>query len=320
MVVLKVADELVRPVNDESKPLASAAPEQVTTDANDVPVSSDIKAVFQGGIFFLMLLGACYAAAEIVLPIVLAFVLMLVLQPAMRLLEQWHVPRGLAALALIVMLFGTLIGLGTALSGPAENWAQKLPEGIPKLQERLGFLSQPIAAFQKFVSRAEDLASAEKAISVKVEGTGLSDRLIAGTRYTVTGSLETVLVLFFLLISGDIFLRRLVEVLPRFKNKRQAVDISNQIESDISAYLFTITIMNGAVGVATGTAVALAGLGDPLLWGTVAFLLNYVPILGPMIEVVVFLLAGLLTIDTLWLASCPRRSISPFTSSKARPS
>ena len=69
--------------------------------------------------------------------------------------------------------------------------------------------------------------------------------------------------------------------------------------------MFTITIMNGAVGVATGTAVALAGLGDPLLWGTVAFLLNYVPILGPMIGVVVVLLAGLLTIDTLWLAFLP---------------
>jgi predicted PurR-regulated permease PerM len=306
MAALEVAGELVQPANDESKPLASAVPEQMSTDADDAPVSSDIKAVFQGGIFVLMLLGACYAAAEIVLPIVLAFVLMLVLQPAMRLLERWHLPRGLAALALIVMLFGTLIGLGTALSGPAQNWAQKLPEGLPKLQERLSFLSQPVATFQKFVTRAEGLASPEaNAISVKVEGTGLSDRLITGTRYTVTGSLETVLVLFFLLISGDIFLRRLVEVLPRFKNKRQAVDISNQIESDISAYLFTITLMNGAVGIATGAAVALAGLGDPLLWGTVAFLLNYVPILGPMIGVVVFLLAGLLTIDTLWLAFLP---------------
>jgi predicted PurR-regulated permease PerM len=174
------------------------------------------------------------------------------------------------------------------------------------LQERLSFLSGPIAAFQKFVTRAEGLTNPDvNAISVKVEGTGLSDRLIAGTRYAVAGSLETVLVLFFLLISGDTFLRRLVEILPRFKNKRQAVDISNQIETDISAYLFTITIMNVAVGVATGTAVALAGLGDPLLWGTVAFLLNFVPILGPLIGVVVFLMAGLLTIDALWLAFLP---------------
>src|SRR6185312_5580293 len=306
MATLKVAGELAGLVDDETKPLASATPEQVAIDADDVPVPPDIRTVFQGGIFVLMLLGACYAAAEIVLPIVLAFVLMLVLQPAMRFLEQWHLPRGLAALALIVMLFGALIGLGTALSGPAANWAQKLPEGIPKLQERLSFLSQPVAAFQKFVTRAEGLASPEaNAISVKVEGTGLTDGLITGTRYAVAGSLETVLVLFFLLISGDTFLRRLVEILPRFKNKRQAVDISNQIENDISAYLFTITIMNGAVGVATGIAVALAGLGDPLLWGTVAFLLNFVPVLGPMIGVAVFLLAGLLTIDTLWLAFVP---------------
>jgi hypothetical protein len=114
-----------------------------------------------------------------------------------------------------------------------------------------------------------------------------------------------VLVLFFLLISGEMFLRRLVEILPTFKNKRQAVDISNQIESDISAYLLTITLMNAAVGIATGAAVALTGLGDPLLWGTIAFLLNFVPILGPMIAVVIFLVAGLLSIEPLWLAFVP---------------
>jgi predicted PurR-regulated permease PerM len=76
-------------------------------------------------------------------------------------------------------------------------------------------------------------------------------------------------------------------------------------ENDISAYLATITIMNAAVGVATGTVVALVGLGDPVLWGTVAFLLNYVPILGPIIGVAIFVLAGLLSIETLWLALLP---------------
>jgi len=138
-----------------------------------------------------------------------------------------------------------------------------------------------------------------------VEGTGLSERLLASTRYVASGLFETVLVLFFLLISGETFLRRLVEILPRFKNKRQAVDIANQIESDIAGYLMTITIMNVSVGVATGIAVAVAGLDDPLLWGTVAFLLNYVPILGPMIGVVLFLMAGLLSIETLWIAFLP---------------
>jgi predicted PurR-regulated permease PerM len=140
---------------------------------------------------------------------------------------------------------------------------------------------------------------------VAVQGSGLSDRLLSGTRTFASGLLETVLVLFFLLVSGDTFLRRLVEILPRFKDKRQAVDISKQIESDVAAYLFTITIMNLAVGVATGAVMALCGVGDPVLWGTVAFLLNYIPVLGPMSGVAVFLLAGLLSIDSLWAAFLP---------------
>ena len=63
--------------------------------------------------------------------------------------------------------------------------------------------------------------------------------------------------------------------------------------------------MNMAVAVATATVMTLCGMGDPMLWGTVAFLLNYIPILGPMIGVVVFLLAGLLSIASLWLAFLP---------------
>jgi predicted PurR-regulated permease PerM len=289
------------------RPLAAAPPASAAPDEDDMPIPSDIKTVFLGGLFLLAMLAACYVASEIVLPIVLAFVLSLVLQPAMRVFERIRLPRGIAAMLLILVLFGTLGGLGTALSGPAANWAQKLPTGIPKLQERLSFLSRPIAALQKFAEQAQGLTQGGelKAVPVAVQGSRLSDQLLSGTRSFASGLLETVLVLFFLLVSGDTFLRRLVEILPRFKSKRQAVDISQQIESDVSVYLFTITIMNVAVGVATGAVMAFCGVGDPILWGTVAFLLNYIPILGPMIGVVVFLLAGLLSIDLLWLAFLP---------------
>jgi predicted PurR-regulated permease PerM len=291
-------------VENDASPVAAPA-EAVNSDLHS---PADIKTIFLGGLFLLALLAACYAAAEIVLPVVVAFVLMLVLQPAMRLLQRLYLPRALAALLMIFVLFAALVGLGTILSGPAATWAQKLPEGIPKLQERLSFVSKPIGAVQKFVSHAEALAQSAGGAApmpVTVEGTGLSQRLLEGTRSVVTGLLETVLVLFFLLLSGDTFLRRLVEVLPSFKNKRQAVEISQQIESDISAYLTTITLMNMAVGVATGMAATFCGLGDPVLWGTVAFLLNYVPILGPTIGVVVFFLAGLISIDILWVAFLP---------------
>ena len=209
-------------------PLAAAPLAAAVADQEDLPVPSNINTVSLGGLFLLAMLAACYVASEIVLPIVLAFVISLVLQPGMRVLERVRLPRGIAAILLILVLFGTLGGLGTALSGPATSWAQKLPTGIPKLEERLSFLSRPIAAFQKFVDQAQGLTlgGEPKAVPVAVQGSGLSDRLLSGTRSFASGLLETVLVLFFLLVSGDTFLRRLVEILPRFKDKRQAVDVS----------------------------------------------------------------------------------------------
>jgi len=168
-------------------------------------------------------------------------------------------------------------------------------------------MREPIDTLQKFLQQVEDFGGAGSSTNVaaSAQGPTLLSKLFTGTRNFANGFFTTVLFLFFLLVSGDIFLHRLVEILPRFSSKRQVVDIAQQIESDISAYLVTITIMNAAVGVTTGLAMWLTGVGDPILWGSVAFLLNYVPIVGPALGVLIFLLAGLLTHDTLWQALLP---------------
>ena len=274
-------------------------------EPEEMPLPADPKVIFLGGLFALALLTAVYVTAEIVLPFVLAVVLKLLLQPAMRVLERWHVPRMLAALLLILAVFGTIVGLGAAIAGPASTWAAKLPEGIPRLQERLSFLQAPINTLQRFLQHVENYGQPAGAPAVSEGGSRLMTKLFAGTRNFASGFFTTILFLVFLLASGDTFLRRLVEILPSFSNKRQAVDISQQVESDISAYLVTITLMNAAVGIATAIVMWLTGIGDPILWGAVAFLLNFVPILGPVFGVVIFLLAGLLTIDTLWQAFLP---------------
>jgi predicted PurR-regulated permease PerM len=271
----------------------------------EMPLPSDPKVIFLGGLFVLALLATAYVASEIVLPLVFAIILKLLLQPAMRILTRLHLPRVLAALLLILAVFGTIVGLGTAISGPAGTWAAKLPEGIPRLQERLSFMRGPIDTLQRFLQQVEEFGGTGPSPNASARGPTLLTKLFTGTRNFASGFFTTVLFLFFLLVSGDIFLHRLVEILPRFSGKRQVVEISQQIESDISAYLVTITIMNAAVGIATALAMWLTGVGDPILWGTVAFLLNYVPILGPALGVLIFLLAGLLTIDTLWQALLP---------------
>jgi predicted PurR-regulated permease PerM len=294
------------PTKEPGGPPASDGP---ADEQAETPLASDPRSIFQGGLFVLALLAALYAAREIVLPVVLALILNLLLQPALRMLERLRVPKMLGALLLIGLLFGTIVAFGTALSGPAGSWAAKLPEGVPRLQEHLSFLRAPIEAVRQFMQQAEGYVSGNAPTAGPAQapaiGSGLWTTLFTGTRAFVGGLFETILVLFFLLVSGDTFLRRLVEILPRFSDKRQAIEISQHIEHDISAYLITVTIMNAAVGLATALVMWLCGLGDPILWGAVAFLLNYVPILGPMIGLVTFTLAGLLTVNTLWYALLP---------------
>jgi predicted PurR-regulated permease PerM len=233
---------------------------------------------------------------------------MLLLRPAVSLLDRMHVPRALGALLVIVLVIGTFAGLVAALSVPAAIWAEKLPLGVPRLEAHLLALRRPIQALQTLIQHAEQAAtSTGKMVATTAVGRdlGLSGALFAGTRAVADGLFTTVLVLYFLLVSGDLFLRRIVEILPSFGKKRQAVDISQQIAKDISAYLVTITLMNAAVGVAVAAAMYLCGLGDAMLWGTAAFLLNYIPILGPLVGTGIFVLAGMLVFDSLWRALLP---------------
>src|SRR4029077_4718795 len=80
-------------------------------EPEEMPLPSDPKVIFLGGLFVLALLATAYVASEIVLPFVFAIILKLLLQPAMRILERMHVPRILAAMLLILALFGTIVGL-----------------------------------------------------------------------------------------------------------------------------------------------------------------------------------------------------------------
>jgi len=235
----------------------------------DLPLPSDPKAIFLGGLFILAVLAVAYVASDIVLPLVFAIVLKLLLQPALRILAGLHVPRTIASLLLILVLFGTIVGLGTAISGPARTWAAKLPEGIPRLEERLSFMRAPINTLQGFLQQVEDLGATGPSTNAAAPALGstLPTRLFTGARNFASGFFTTVLFLFFLLVSGDIFLHRLVEILPRFRNKRQVVEISQQIESDVSAYLVTITVMNAIMGIAMASAMWLTGVGDPILLG-----------------------------------------------------
>jgi len=171
---------------------------QPTELRQDLPLPSDPKVIFLGGLFVLAVLAAAYVASDIVLPLVFAIVLKLLLQPALRILVGLHLPRTIASLLLILVLFGTIVGLGTAISGPARTWAAKLPEGIPRLEERLSFMRAPINTLQGFLHQVEDFGSTRPSPNAGAPALGstLLTNLFTGTRNFASGFFTTVLFLF----------------------------------------------------------------------------------------------------------------------------
>lgn len=283
-------------------------PAEATDDLlADMPLPSDAKTFFLGGLFVLAALSAAYVARDIVLPLIFAIMLNLLMQPALLALERLRIPRALGAILLIAVVFATIVGVGAAISGPAEAWLAKLPEGVPRIEARLRFLDGPIHTLQTFLAAADNFGAAgpRRNSPGPLDGGAILSTVFAGTRSFAGGLLTTVMFLYFLLLAGDSFLRRLVEVLPRFASKRQAVEISQQIGRDISAYLLTITIMNALVGAATALVMWTTGVGDPVLWGTIAFILNYIPILGPAAVFFLFLFAGSIAVASTWQALLP---------------
>jgi predicted PurR-regulated permease PerM len=302
------------PVNlpAEAKPDGTTADEKKPDSTADAlanaekPLPTDPKTIYLGGLFALAMLVASYYAQAIVVPFIMAFVLKMMLQPLVRVLGRWRVPRAVSAIAAMLVLAGVLAVLGALLSMPAASLAQAITEGLPRLEEKLRFLQRPLAGLQEFLTKAQEVAGGgNDEAKVAIEHVGILSLVFSSTRAALEGLLTTGIILFFLMLSGDTFLRRGVEILPNFEHKRRAVEISQQVEADISVYLLTIISMNALVGLAVGLAVWLCGLGDPLLWGTLAFILNFVPIIGPLTGMGLLVLAGFMQFPTVGLALLP---------------
>jgi predicted PurR-regulated permease PerM len=285
----------------------SASPAQSKDVESDSSAPWEIRTALLAALLGLLCLCALWFARDIAVPITFALVLNLLLQPASRWLDRQGVPRPVAALVTISLFTGALFTFGLMLSGPISAWVTRAPESLPRLEGYLWALEKPLATLQQAVAELERIAegAAGSAQAVSLKGAGIGGFLFSSTREFATDLGTTVILLYFLQVSGDLFLRRLVEILPTLSNKKQLVEISHEIERNISGYLVTVTFINACVGVATGLATYLCGLPDPVLWAAIAFMLNYVLILGPITNLCLLALAGMLSFDDTWRALLP---------------
>lgn len=259
------------------------------------------------GTFVLLLIGALYFARGFFLPVMLALLVTLTFSPMVRYFRRHGVPSVVSAVLLVLAMFGVFGGAAVYLSDPVSQVIADAPVIAQRMEERFAPLREPLRKMMSASAQLEELADASGATMEKV--TVAQPGLAAWAADTLGGlgtTLGATLVLVvFLLSSGDLFLHKLVRVLPSFSTKKLSVRVVHDVEFEVSRYLLTITAINIGFGAVIAFSMAVLGVPNPLLWGAAATALNFIPYVGAAIGTCAALIAGLLTYGSIGLALLP---------------
>ena len=300
------------PVPTQSTEESKSAPEQpkAAIEVAERPLVAlwdgrlRVIAICLSGLLVLALFYTLYFARDFVLPIVLALLLAFPLAPLVRALSKLRVPESVGAGVVLLVFLAVVSYTGYRIYGPATDWMVRLPTQLRDMELKLRDLRRPVeevsAAAKQVEEQVEEItATDEEPMPVVVERPALSDVLLSGTQRVLAMGVLTMVLLYFLLAAGDLLLLKVVRVLPKLEDKKKAIEITRQVEDSVSNYLFTVTAVNAGLGVAVGVVMYLLGMPNPLLWGVMAAVLNFVPYLGAIVGVGVLTLVALITFDTV---------------------
>lgn len=243
-----------------------------------------------------------YLAAALIIPVFAALVVALTFGP----LIAKALPRAppWVAAVLVVIVLGVLLYLAIiSLSEPLAGLVARSGEIGNAVRNKLQILDTPMAALRDLASLMPGSGAAT--VSVAPSQASLITGAVSAVTPALAGLLLFFVTLFFFLI-GRVNLRRaIINLASTHENRLRTLKIVNDIEHNLSAYLVTVTIINFSMGIVTIAATYAMGLPTPILWGALAFVLNYVPYLGPGAMYLILFAIGLFVFPTLPHALIP---------------
>ncbi len=251
----------------------------------------------------LALLAFAYFAQVVVLPVLFALVVAMILKPPVRWLMRYRLPAVLAA-ALVTGVFVAAVSLAALYLGrPALAWVVTAPESLLRLRMKFQPVLQPAVNLEETAARMGLLVAegdlAPKAVPIEINDHRMASSVVYWTGSLMAGIGQTLVLIFLLLVTGDAFMNRLVQLIPRLRDKKQAVNMGRAIEHSVSSYLLSLGMINVCLGVVVGLALQLVGMPDALVWGGVIACVNFIPYFGPVVGVVAVGIGGLLAFDTI---------------------
>lgn len=239
------------------------------------------------GIFIVVLFYGLHQAQDVLLPVTLGILFAFLLGAPVRLLVRNKVPRSIAAFLVLFSALSIVGGIVYLLSNQAYDVLSELPDVLKQLDNRLQPLTDTIESMQEASQELNEVAGpivgSSNIPTVQIEGETTQDNLLASMQGFLSISAFTIVLLYFILASGDIFIRKLVRVMPASYDSHEVYYTAVKIEHDIGLYLGSTVLINSGLGVAVGLMLWGLDMPNPLFWGLMAAVMNFIPYVGAII-------------------------------------
>ncbi len=254
------------------------------------------------GLFILASFYTLYFARAFLLPVTLAVLFAFLLRPVVRTLKRIRIPEVAGAALVLAILIGAAAYGTEQLTGPAIAWIDSAPQNFRAVEEKVRSIVLPVQKVAETAEKLHKITGAGEKEKPKVEvksRPSLSDAFFSGMQEFVAKGAVMVFLLFFLLASGDLFVHKLTNLFPGFHEKKEVVDIAQEIETSVSRYLLTVTFINIIEGAVISLVMYFVGMPNPVLWGVMAGFLVFIPYIGPLLGVIVVAVVALLSFNSM---------------------
>jgi len=250
-------------------------------------------------------LYTCYFASSFILPLVMAAFFAMLLSPLINRAPLRWLPRGLAALFLVAALVASLSAVAAFVAPSSAEWARNVPFLLREAAPKINSMIEPLQDARRASESFDELTGGDDDEAERVVVRPPTTDLLSATPRVLGSLLAVLLLTFTFLVYGDDVLNKLLRMRRTRAQKRLTAEIVQQIQSDLSRYVLTISATSAMLGGVTALYLWYLGVEDPLLWGVVAAGLNLTPIAGPLVMAMLLVLVGLSQFNTVGAALLP---------------
>ena len=228
--------------------------------------------------------AALHAAGDVIVPFALAFFAATTLEPLVRVLHRLRVPRWVSGLLVVGLLFFAVQVTVGLIAASAQELETRLPTYLDRLQSLVNML--PLGSAEAGRMRVDTPEFWMEILPAEVVYGSVGSWASSVTAFVARASLVLLLTVA-LIIARQRFDQRLGDVAGSATGRpKESVDIIEAIDRGIQRYMQYKTLLSLANGLLFGCVLALFGVDFPVLWGFVLLVLNYIPVVGPVLATV----------------------------------